>query len=526
MPPPRCDASAWEGGDTMRDQGKGSVDQLPSGRWRARMMLPSGARRSLGTFATRGEALAVADAATHLVAKHTGAVTPRAPTVAQWGTTWLVQREEEGVRSVRQERSCWRTWIEPQLGSMLVRDLTRREVVAWVAALREARAHRSVKGGAVGEHSDAARKVSRQVVVHALRVLRGALRAARDAGHVAHDATDGVKVARGREGRTEEAWTFLSAAEIEALTRCEAIPDPERAIYTVALYTGLRQGELWALRWEDVRLEGVAEITVRGSHQGPTKNRRVRRVPLLPGAVEALARLPGPRRGVVFPKGSGGQRRPDDDARWAPVMRANGPANGYRMRAGITRRVRFHDLRHTCASHLVMGTWGITLSLMETAQWLGHSSLSVTQRYAHLCPDRLAARVAAETGGSGKGGRGNGGGGGGQGAPDGGGASPETTETRDQTGPIGVVTSTPDADRARCKTPRKPGPPGATRTRDPRLRRPLLYPAELRAEQPWGAYNANAHQDWTGSGRLDSNQRHRAPKARALPGCATPRRET
>jgi hypothetical protein len=69
--------------------------------------------------------------------------------------------------------------------------------------------------------------------------------------------------------------------------------------------------------------------------------------------------------------------------------------NGYRMRAGITRHVRFHDLRHTCASHLVMGSWGITLSLLETAQWLGHTSLSVTQRYAHLCPDRLAARVAA-----------------------------------------------------------------------------------------------------------------------------------
>ena len=205
-------------------------------------------------------------------------------------------------------------------------------------------------------------------------------------------------------------------------------------------------------------------------------------------------------------------------------MRANGPANGYRMRAGITRRVRFHDLRHTCASHLVMGTWDITLSLMETAQWLGHSSLSVTQRYAHLCPDRLAARVAAETGGSGKGGRGDGGGGG-QGAPDGGGASPETAETRDQTGPIGVVTS-PSAQTLRDAKPlenqaRPARLERATRGLEGRCSIQLSYGRsnpEVRTKPPHC-------EGRTGSGRLDSNQRHRAPKARALPGCATPRRE-
>ena len=56
------------------------------------------------------------------------------------------------------------------------------------------------------------------------------------------------------------------------------------------------------------------------------------------------------------------------------------------------------------------------------------------------------------------------------------------------------------------------GPPGEARTHDPLLRRQMLYPTELRADTFF----------W--SGRRDSNSRHPAPKAGALPGCATPRR--
>ena len=61
------------------------------------------------------------------------------------------------------------------------------------------------------------------------------------------------------------------------------------------------------------------------------------------------------------------------------------------------------------------------------------------------------------------------------------------------------------------------GLPGRNRTRNLRLRRPLLYPVELRA----GTKNGVADRLW--SGWRDSNPRHLAPKASALPGCATPR---
>jgi integrase len=82
-----------------------------------------------------------------------------------------------------------------------------------------------------------------------------------------------------------------------------------------------------------------------------------------------------------------------------PSKRKDGPpifSAGAKTKAGITRRVRFHDLRHTTASHLVLGSWGRCWKLIEVRDFLGHSTLNVTERYAHLGPDALHA-AARET---------------------------------------------------------------------------------------------------------------------------------
>jgi integrase len=67
-------------------------------------------------------------------------------------------------------------------------------------------------------------------------------------------------------------------------------------------------------------------------------------------------------------------------------------------RVGIKRHIRFHDLRHTCASHLLQGTWAPKmirgpLRLEEVKAWLDHSDIGVTQRYAHLAPDAIRGKV-------------------------------------------------------------------------------------------------------------------------------------
>jgi integrase len=61
--------------------------------------------------------------------------------------------------------------------------------------------------------------------------------------------------------------------------------------------------------------------------------------------------------------------------------------------AGITRRVRFHDLRHTCASSLVAGWWGRAWRLEEVKAILGHGSVTMTERYAHLAQSVVVSRA-------------------------------------------------------------------------------------------------------------------------------------
>ena len=378
-----------------RTPGTGSVDALPSGRYRVRVRGADGRQLSLGAYPTEPEARAVLTAALRTLITERAA--PTGPmTLRAWGERWLEQREADGIRGIDQERSVWSVHVlNHALADLPLREITRRNVVGWLADVRATEALRPKRGGG---HAPSGAPVSRRVAGHALRLLRGALKSARDAELVPSDATSGVTHPRAQV-RSEERWTYLTAEEI---ARIEAAPVPrtERAVYLVAIFTGLRQGELWALRWDDVTLDGAApELVVRGSHGGPTKSGKVRRVPLLPQTLAALRSLPH-RTGLVFPGESGGRRHRGDDARWAPQTRAarrdgtGARTNGYRLRAGITRHVRFHDLRHTCASHLVMGTWGLTLTLQEVREWLGHSSVTVTERYAHLAPERLATRVA------------------------------------------------------------------------------------------------------------------------------------
>jgi integrase len=87
----------------------------------------------------------------------------------------------------------------------------------------------------------------------------------------------------------------------------------------------------------------------------------------------------------VFPTHLGGMYSRGYDANWVTQ---------WRKKSGCAEHVRFHDLRHTCGSHLVMGTWGRPFTLMEVRDWLGHSDIKTTQRYARLAPDALKNLVS------------------------------------------------------------------------------------------------------------------------------------
>jgi integrase len=340
-------------------------------RWRVRTRLRGRVVTVEGSIATREEAERFAETYSRLVADGTIA-DPRGITLGSWGSDWLDRRELDGVRGIRQERSVWARHVaDSTLASLRLDAIRAPHVADWLDAVRSARRTRTVREGDTHRLVEEQETVSRQTAAHALRLVRGALAYAVTRGLLETSPAAAVRLPR--EARVEDPWTWLTADE---LARVVELAPP---LFTVAVFTGLRRGELFALRWEDVDLER-ARLHVRRSLDGATKSGKSRLVPLLPPALAALRRILDERTAAqraqdrVFARADGEAYARGYTGRW----------DTWRERCGITRPVRFHDLRHTCASHLVLGTWGRTLRLDEVRAWLGHSSITVTQRYAHL----------------------------------------------------------------------------------------------------------------------------------------------
>ncbi len=175
---------------------------------------------------------------------------------------------------------------------------------------------------------------------------------------------------------------FLSKDEhSRLLAACQASEDP--SLYDIAILavcTGMRQGEILKLEWDRVDLDG-AVINLRPED---TKNLSPRSIPLVGQALEVLQARTHEDSGLVFAK-------PGDPGQPAYIRKAWIKAVA---QAGITD-FRFHDLRHTAASNLAMS--GATL--LDIAEILGHKTLSMVKRYAHLSPGhtrRVLERMVAK----------------------------------------------------------------------------------------------------------------------------------
>jgi integrase len=189
----------------------------------------------------------------------------------------------------------------------------------------------------------------------------------------------------------------LSPAEVRRFLKA-ARGDEHKALFVLAVSSGMRQGELLALRWEDVDLEaGTLRVQRSLSH---TKVGPVFAPPRVPRAVgassspatrstaEALRRHRAAQNAhrlrlgtlwedqdLVFPNRTGGAMRP-----WSLT---GGPYLKLLKRAEISQKVRFHDLRHTCATLLLLK--GAHPRLVQ--ELLGHASISITMdTYSHVLP--------------------------------------------------------------------------------------------------------------------------------------------
>ena len=178
-------------------------------------------------------------------------------------------------------------------------------------------------------------------------VVRAVFTHARSRGWIDRDPTATVER---QEVRYSGDYDFYSREEIEALVRAAA-SEQDAAIYLTAAMTGLRRGELVALRWRDVDFTGQA-IRVRANYSFgelvTPKSGKVRSVPMVPDVAQALARL--------------GQRdrfTADDDPVFAGTVGGHLDASALRRRyvaavkCADLRQLPFHSLRHYFGSMAV-----------------------------------------------------------------------------------------------------------------------------------------------------------------------------
>lgn len=154
-----------------------------------------------------------------------------------------------------------------------------------------------------------------------------------------------------------ERHVYLTGEQVMEIA-CQCVTEGARDAVMLAAFTGLRRGELLALRAEDWR-EGALWLST-------SKSGRPRGVPVPMSVRDVCARLPLRTTAVAL-------RRDFHQAR---------------VKAGLPG-VRFHDLRHTYASWLVQN--GVDLRIVKDL--MGHSTMQMTSRYAHLEDKQLARAV-------------------------------------------------------------------------------------------------------------------------------------
>jgi integrase len=349
-----------------RGNGEGTITQRSDGLWVARASLPDGTRKAVSAR-TRAEVVR------KLTAVHRA--------IAQ-GLPLPAERETFG--------SFTSGWLDGQRGVLRQSTVdTYRRHLAHAKPLAKTRLARLGPADLQRLYANLLDEgLSAMTVRHVHAVIHRALEQAAVWGRVPRNVASLVKPPTAERTR----MATLTADEARRLLQA-ASGDPLEALYVLALTTGMRRGELLALRWPDVDLD-AATLQVTGGLVRDSTGRRVgepktarsrRRVELGAIAVEALRRHRAATAsvGFVFASEKGTPLEPGNVLRrsfWPLLERAGLP------------RVRLHDLRHTAATlHLAMGTHPKVV-----ADLLGHASIAITlDTYSHAVPG-IAQQAAAD----------------------------------------------------------------------------------------------------------------------------------
>src|SRR5215207_1253181 len=367
-----------------RANGEGTYKQRKDGRWEAQYTVytPSGVRRRSVYARTKTEVVAKLKKA---IAETDGSVSFDAEnlTVAEYLERWLEDSVKGSVwhTTYRDYRGHVRNHIAPEIGRVKLAKLT----PAHVQALYRKKSNSGLSPRTVN-------------YVHA--TLHKALGQAVKWRLIPYNVSDAAIKPRQEKRETvaltlEQVYAFLDAAR-EAEDRFEAL-------YVTAVFTGMRPGELLALRWSDLVLDGPEpEARVRrslskdehGRHVFKrTKTEKGRSISLMPEVVEALRahrRRQAEERlmyadlwhdqDLVFSSKTGGP------ADWDNITSRH--YNRLREAAGLPKTTRFYDLRHTFAT--LMLEQGENPKVVQ--EILGHSQITHTMdTYSHVTPNMQGA---------------------------------------------------------------------------------------------------------------------------------------
>lgn len=286
--------------------------------------------------------------------------TPDVPTIKEFQVTYLASsRLDNKLSWFKSKEHLLALHIVPRIGGLRLNEVSFAVIEDLKIALSETRN---------GRLKRAVQKLNPATINNVLTTLRHMLQVARKRGLI--DRLP--EIARLKVPPSQ--FDFLTFDESERLVAHAA--GEWRTMIIVALRTGLRRGELLGLRWEDVDLANgritVRESYVRGRFDTP-KSGKPREVALSDQARQALAAHRHTRGERVFCDAEG---RPFKMSMMLSQLRRV-------CRLAKLRTIGWHVLRHSFASHLVMR--GVPMRAVQ--ELMGHASIVITMRYAHLAPE-------------------------------------------------------------------------------------------------------------------------------------------
>lgn len=360
--------------------GEGNIYRRSDGRWHARLTLEDGRRKDF-YGATHGEVARKLNEAKHNRDKGLAQPADERLRLAGFLDEWLATK----VSNLKP-----RTWtrygehlahVKRALGGQQLTRITPRAIQGLYSMLQTPPPEGAGLSSTTTEH------------IH--QVLRQALATAERQGLLARNPADLVNAPRMRQTEIHPLDLAQSRALLEA-----ARGDRLEALYVLAVTTGMRQGELLALRWRDVDLD-AQHLQVRGtlvwrapegfSIGQPKTKRSRRRLDLSNEAVAALRRhriTQAEDRLAAGALWGSDSQWPDlvfTNAIGGPLDRRNLAQRSFArlLRSAGLPRIRFHDLRHTAATLMLLQ--GINVKV--ASERLGHASVSITlDRYSHVLP--------------------------------------------------------------------------------------------------------------------------------------------